>query len=319
MDEAYDDSYVRGELDELRDRLDELPNRWELDRTHRELGDSVDEVRRDLDARIEDVESGLQRDLEHRHDELRTAHQQDRTTLERRLRWIERQIRATGGAATTQLDPTSELTSLAQLADRGETVRAQLLDPSTRATREKAVTAWETWQSLRNDEIAAAITASRTIASTTPDHLNRYEAVHAFRAARTALDQLVARRDRVQQAAANAAAQLARDDALRQAHTAEVTAGEQAWTTLTTQLRIRLADAIDRAELLPVWFDTVLGMTPPPEADAWLQVGTELLAYRATYGVRDSVVALGPHPDTDASARRCAWHTQLTAMLRAYR
>jgi hypothetical protein len=120
---------------------------------------------------------------------------------------------------------------------------------------------------------------------------------------------LEARRDRVQRAAENAATELLRDDSLRQGHAAAIAAGEQAWTTLTTRLRTRLVDTIDRAELLPVWFDTVLGMTPPPEADAWLQTGTELLAYRTTYGVSNSVVALGPVPKADASRPRRDWHS----------
>jgi hypothetical protein len=115
---------------------------------------------------------------------------------------------------------------------------------------------------------------------------------------------LDARRARVQHAAEDATAELARDDGLRQGHAGAIAAGEQAWTTLTTRLRTRLVDTIDRGELLPVWFDTVLGMPPPPEADAWLQAGTELLANRTTYGVSDSVVALGPVPNADASRRR---------------
>jgi hypothetical protein len=270
------------------------------------------------DDKIEELETDLRHDLERRHDELRTEHEQARTTLERRLRWIERHIRATAGAATTQLDPTSELTSLAQLADRGKTLRAQRLDPSTRSARKMSVAAWETWQNTYQARAVDAVTASRMMAGTTPEHPDRPEAVEAFRAARAALDGLTARHDRTQQAAANATDQLTRDDTLHQASTAAIAAGKQAWTILTTRLRTRLADTIDRAELLPVWFYTVLGPTPPPEADAWLQAGTELLAYRTTYGISDPVVALGPHPDEDASPRRRAWHSRLTTLLRAY-
>ena len=86
----------------------------------------------------------------------------------------------------------------------------------------------------------------------------------------------------------------------------------------TTRLRTNLIKAIERAELLPVWFDTVLGMAPPADADAWLRVGTNLLAYRATYGITDPVVALGPQTDAHSSKRRSQWHRKLTNELRAY-
>jgi hypothetical protein len=130
------------------------------------------------------------------------------------------------------------------------------------------------------------------------------------------------RRDRVRDAATQAEEELALDDALRHTHAADIDRGRTAWTTLTTRLRTRLVDMIDKGHLPPVWFVSVLGMSPSRDAEAWLEVGTELLAYRATYEIADPVVALGPDPDSidapDAavSSRRRAWHRRLTNRFR---
>jgi hypothetical protein len=64
-------------------------------------------------------------------------------------------------------------------------------------------------------------------------------------------------------------------------------------------------------------FATVLGMTPPADAADWIEVGTDLLAYRATYKITDPVVALGREPDPNAS-RRWSWHFRLTNQFRNY-
>jgi hypothetical protein len=58
-------------------------------------------------------------------------------------------------------------------------------------------------------------------------------------------------------------------------------------------------------------------MSPPSTAGDWIETGTELLAYRATYGITDAVVALGPAPDRTES-RRWSWHSRLNNRLRTY-
>jgi chromatin segregation and condensation protein Rec8/ScpA/Scc1 (kleisin family) len=75
------------------------------------------------------------------------------------------------------------------------------------------------------------------------------ERVTAFRTARQELARLEERRDRVQDAAKRAEQQLARDDTLRRQHAAAIDRGRDAWTTLTTRLRARLVDAIDKGHL----------------------------------------------------------------------
>lgn len=84
-------------------------------------------------------------------------------------------------------------------------------------------------------------------------------------------------------------------------------------TKLRLRLRSRVAEAVSGAELLPVWFVTVLGPMPPTRnANAWLDVATDVLAYRITYQVTDPVVAPGPQPDGRRQPRRAAWYSELT-------
>ncbi|MEU1555603.1 hypothetical protein ABZ517_23195 [Streptomyces scabiei] len=60
----------------------------------------------------------------------------------------------------------------------------------------------------------------------------------------------------------------------------------------------RLADAIRDRALLPMWFVTVLGPVPPAhKTQEWMDLATQVLAYRVTYGITDQAVALGPAPN----------------------
>ncbi|NLT55460.1 MAG: hypothetical protein GXX79_13055 [Actinomycetales bacterium] len=81
-------------------------------------------------------------------------------------------------------------------------------------------------------------------------------------------------------------------------------------------MRTLVAEAVGTAALLPSWFTTVLGPMPPAEhTDRWMEVATELLAYRITYRIGDPVVALGPEP-VGASRQRHDWWAELDRSLR---
>ena len=63
---------------------------------------------------------------------------------------------------------------------------------------------------------------------------------------------------------------------------------------------------------------TVLGPVPPAhKTQEWMDLATQVLAYRITYEVTDKVVALGPEPDRRVP-RRTAWHRELTTGLRGW-
>ena len=83
-------------------------------------------------------------------------------------------------------------------------------------------------------------------------------------------------------------------------------------------LRGRLADAIRDRALMPVWFVTVLGAVPPADkTQEWMDLATQVLAYRVTYGITGQVVALGPEPD-EYGSRRHQWYRELTKDLRRW-
>jgi hypothetical protein len=68
--------------------------------------------------------------------------------------------------------------------------------------------------------------------------------------------------------------------------------------------------------LLPVWFTTSVGYEPPSRGtDSWLDAAAGLLAYRLTYGITDTVNALGPPTQEAADPARARWRADLTREL----
>jgi hypothetical protein len=308
---------VRRQLRVLRAEIESKAETRHLDRLRRELRSTEDTI-----TGVEERVAGHEAALESLGRDLRAELEKAVANLDRRLRWLERYVRASDGAVTAPLDPDPELVELARRAEQGLLLEEELLDSAARSARTATVARWKTWQQDRHTHRVAAVVASRRIAGTAPGTTDRQQAVAAFRTARRELAILDERRDRVRDAATQAEEELALDDALRHTHAADIDRGRTAWTTLTTRLRTRLVDMIDKGHLPPVWFVTVLGMSPSRDAEAWLEVGTELLAYRVTYEITDPVVALGPDPDSidspDAvvSSRRRAWYRRLTNRFR---
>jgi hypothetical protein len=332
VDTPYDDTRVRRqldqlrrELDRLRSRIDDVPKSEVLERQRRELKDDIDGIRRHVKVDVDDLRrhltdriDDLQEELTDRIQEATTKEEQERAALDRRLRAVQQSVRAAAGSRTVQLHPTPELLELARQADRGAALNAELLEPHRRTLKRDAVTAWERWQAQHRSHTAAAIAASRAVADTAPGQPERTSAESAYRAARGALAELAERHDRTQQAAAAATHELARDDALRHTHTTEIAKGQRAWAALITRLRTQLAESVSRGELPPAWFDIVLGPAPTPDTHQWLEAATQLLAYRATYGIDDPLVALGPSPDSSSSDRQREWHSTLNDSLSRY-
>ncbi|WP_246144828.1 hypothetical protein [Actinacidiphila oryziradicis] len=109
---------------------------------------------------------------------------------------------------------------------------------------------------------------------------------------------------------------LAADAKARAEKQGVIAAGEKAGKKLTLALRSRLADAISARTLLPSWFVTVLGAAPPaPRTQQGMDTATQVLLYRVTYDVTDSVVALGDKP-VGRTGRRAEWYAQLSKDLR---
>ncbi|MFI9630816.1 hypothetical protein [Streptomyces sp. NPDC052042] len=67
-----------------------------------------------------------------------------------------------------------------------------------------------------------------------------------------------------------------------------------------------------------MWFVTVLGPVPPAhKTQEWMDLATEVLAYRVTYEITDQAVALGSAPDAYVP-RRTEWHREITKDLRRW-
>ncbi|MGH3998950.1 MAG: hypothetical protein ACRDTJ_16020, partial [Pseudonocardiaceae bacterium] len=111
---------------------------------------------------------------------------------------------------------------------------------------------------------------------------------------------------------------LAQNEQLRNAHAATIQAGKAAAQTMRLRLRATIAEALGEAALPPVWFTTALGITPPRSgANEWLDIATEVVAYRITYRVTDPVLALGTTPDTNTQDQYQS-HQELAGKLRRY-
>ncbi len=112
---------------------------------------------------------------------------------------------------------------------------------------------------------------------------------------------------------------LTADDAVRAENLKAIEGGQRADTKLRIRLRSPLSAALSGKDLLPIWFVTALGPLPPARnANDWMDAATNVLAYRATYQVTDSVVALGEPPDNRATSRQRSWHNALTRELKRW-
>ncbi|OKJ52739.1 hypothetical protein AMK29_30610 [Streptomyces sp. CB02261] len=64
-----------------------------------------------------------------------------------------------------------------------------------------------------------------------------------------------------------------------------------------------------------MWFVTALGpVAPAHKTQEWMDLATQVMAYRITYDVTDQVLALGPQPAAQG-LRRDQWHRKLSAAL----
>jgi len=236
--------------------------------------------------------------------------------MDARVLWLERRIRLSEAAVLELDDVDPEVVRLAAVAESGRVARLALLTSSARDAMLHAVDVFETADATAAAERDRALGAAVRLADTEHPSGPHRSAATEFRAALTAMEVASGEAYRARDAAREARQRLRRDDALRSESEATVEDGERAWATLRVRLRTLVAEAVGTAALLPSWFTTVLGPMPPAEhTDRWMEVATELLAYRITYRIGDPVVALGPEP-VGASRQRHDWWAELDRSLR---
>jgi hypothetical protein len=235
--------------------------------------------------------------------------------LEVRLTRLEQLLWGTesGDSELDLVDP--ELTRLAEAAESAHELTRLLAAPEVRSACEQAIHSWEQWHRRHREVLEIGLSASRTIAITSADQRGRADVVREFDAARTELADLQSRRQGCLNAATHASRQLERDQDVRDRSQGDIDAGHLAWTTLNARLRMRITTAVEHAQPLPAWLVVALGPASATGPAQWRELAIELLAYRITYSVSDTVAPLGAEPTADDSPRRRRWYAELGQQL----
>jgi hypothetical protein len=326
----YDDSEIRAGFSRLERQLDEITDPY----------GPLESVRDDvmhLKAQVEELDDQL-RGVTGRHEALDCRADQlsedfaNLTEIVRelglRMDWLGRYTRRASGATVYDLDAVgADIVRLLDQADAGRQAEQSLLPAWSRTSLETQIKgeadARAKWQTLA----VAALAASRALVLAGPETVSpaldraptsdRADPVSTYQRAAAAYRQqtgIVA--DRVKSADA-ARRELLDDDRRRTATAPLRTAGRTAWAHARAKLRTRIAESLADDHLPPEWFAVALGTVPPsPETDQWMDTATDVLTYRVTYGIKDTVVALGPEPAAITDDHRRQWHRGLQETLR---
>ncbi|MFI0220124.1 CopG family transcriptional regulator [Streptomyces lydicus] len=302
----YSLSSVRSTLSDVEQAVEELegiPRRVDsLEQDLREAKEETEQVESNLDDRISTVDGDVER-------------------VVKRVEALERHLRQADGAVVVDLDEDrgGELRSLTATVEKGLAARAGLLSDHERYRLQYCGKQLKDALEERGRHRAAVLQAAKVLATTQAGDDRRKAAEIDFAASAPKAQKIHSQVGALTTTAEGAKAKLEADDALHAKRAKTIDAGERADTKLRMRLRSRLSSAISSANLLPLWFVTVLGPLPPKRsANEWMGTATDLLAYRITYGVADPVVALGDKPDGHRQPRRMAWHRQLSSDLRRW-
>jgi hypothetical protein len=305
----------------------------DLRRVQRSLEGSVEQARSELGSRVEhlrlelDSFAGNWESAQDLHDAL--AHQQQGVAQDvashtrtlrligQKLDWLIRAALGAGPPRECELDDVDgSLGELAAAADHGEQFKPHLLDSDARQSLQADVDRYRQWSDELDDRYAAALALSEAVAAAPAGAATPTAVAAEFRVARDELASL--ERDGVEltDRGATARQKLDADELVQREHVASIAAGEGAWRELIERLRGTIAEGVDEHALFPPWFCDSLGLRPSRGAtDTWLELATEVAAYRITYGVTSRGIALGDPPPPGDASRRSVWHGQLAAAL----
>ncbi|MEU5836324.1 hypothetical protein ABZ820_22020 [Streptomyces diacarni] len=283
----YELSDIRGDIRSLEDDLNTARN-------------DLTELDNDVRGHIRDTDQALKR-------------------LTGRVQALEAHLLAAGGAPLADLDTIDpEWKKLARTAIHGWHVRSGLLPTHQREAHRQKIREYEGAVEERDEHRKKVVEAAGFLASQPRTSREFKQAVWDFGMSRPLAETHEQRAQKLAGPARTARAALAQDNTLLQAKASLIEQGDKAERKLNWLLRGRLADAIRDRALLPMWFVTVLGPVPPAhKTQQWMDLATQVLAYRVTYGITDQAVALGPAPDAYVP-RRTEWHRELTNELRRW-
>ncbi|WP_028815218.1 hypothetical protein [Streptomyces flavidovirens] len=299
------------ELHSLRSKLGEVED----------LDYELRDIRGDIRS-LEDDLSTVRNDLTELDDDVRGHIQGTDQSLKRltgRVQALEAHLLAAGGAPLADLDTIDpEWMKLARTANHGWHVRSGLLPRHQREAHRIKVREYEGAIAERDEHRDKVVEAAGILATQPRTSREFKQAVMDFGMSHTLAERHDQRARKLAGPAQTAQAALAQDDSLRQAKASLIEQGDKAERKLNWLLRSRLAEAIRDRALLPMWFVTVLGPVPPAhKTQEWMDLATQVLAYRVTYGITDQVVALEPAPD-EYVPRRTEWYLELTKDLRRW-
>ncbi|WP_327419625.1 hypothetical protein [Streptomyces sp. NBC_01233] len=276
-----------------------------------DLGYELRDIRSDVssaETKLEELETELQ---DHVGETDRAVKR-----LVGQVRLLEGQLLAAGGAQRADLDSFSaEQRKLARAVSLGWEARAALLSEYEQSAYRQRVQRFGASIVQHQEHRAEVIDAVGRLVGTGTAR-ERAAAVTELGQALGQERRLSQDLDRQADPAAEAKRALAADARVRAEKQGVIAAGEKAEQKLMLALRSRLSDAFSARALPPVWFATVLGSVPPAaRTQKWVEAATGVLLYRLTYGITDSVVALGNKP-AGRTGRRAEWYKQLAQDLR---
>jgi hypothetical protein len=271
-----------------------------------DLESKVDNLQRDVDRRVDAVES-QNTILQGSVDELSSdLGRQTRATaglrrevelLQRRMHrqtaWLQRAAVVQPDAVATDLDAVDdEIKQWAEALRKGNAISAQLLSEASRSGHEATLARYDVWLQKSKDLDAAQIAGARALAAAPDVPADTDWASFNSRKANADTHRTVGRYARQQ--AEEAKASLDADDAQRTGFQPQIDAHIAAQRALHNTVVGRLDPILRKRLVGPLWFTLALGDSPDgEELRAWLDAAVSLVRYRIIYGVTDPIDALG--------------------------
>jgi hypothetical protein len=237
-------------------------------------------------------------------------------TLKAQVAWLTRIVVHAGLAPAADLAFTASDRTLAAAVARGREARERMLSASERSGRELLVQESEQVAAANAAAVERAVTATKAMAETHRSDPAHTAASQALTQAQREIDRTAARHKQIAQDAAGYARELAADAALDEETKAVRAKGRAAHGQLTTRLRKRVADEVERGAVMPDWFAAAFGPTAPEkDPGRWYDAAAEVLVYRLVYNIEQQDSAIGPAPKATERTRH-ALHRELQTRLR---
>ena len=302
------------ELATARNQLETLGN--ELNQARREFAGVADRMQSESQQRA----SLLRNELDDTRDEFSTKVDETEMRLqhvEDALNGLGRRVRAASEGQIADLDDVDpETQQWAGEAELGRQAKAWLLPDGKRGELQALIREHEQAHEQRAIYLAEVLRTTSALATEAVDSPGHAEAAAAYRSAAPRLKKAIDDTQRLAAPAQEAGRQLAEDDHQRETLAPTIEAADRARNNLHARLEARISDTVNRGVVMPMWFDSAFELMPPARnPHVWLEIATDVLAYRTTYRVTHPLLALGPRLSGDEPMHRRTWHQDLEQRL----